>query len=245
MTPEPITSRTSRRYDEALERLRAQVLHMGGIVEENLRSAIEAIVTGDSEKGLEVSKADEKINALEVEIDEHSRNLLATRAPSAGDLRLVFVVIKAITELERIGDEAKRIGVLAASLAAQSRERSRYGELTALASHVQRMLSEVLDAFSRGDARYALAVIKQDKRVDAEYENFARRCVGMMMEDAQGVQRFIDLSWVARRLERIGDHATNIAEYVVYLVHGADIRHTSMREALKRVESKTDSAGAP
>lgn len=226
MNQESFSQHISRRFNAELEQLRSEVLRMGGLVEQHLDTAVEAITAGDSEMGLRVSGEDYQVNRMEVAIDEECQRLLATRGPAAADLRLIVSVIKAITDLERIGDEASRIGYLAASLATQRGPQESYTELRALGEHVQQMLHDALDAFSRLDVADALAVIEEDKAVDEEYDRITRECISLMMEDAGNIRRFMDVSWVARALERIGDHSKNICEYVVYLVHGRDIRHT-------------------
>lgn len=227
---EQFSQHISRRFNEELENLRNEVLRMGGLVESHLDTAIEAITAGDSEMGLRVAREDYRINELEVSIDEECSRILATRGPAATDLRLIVAVIKTITDLERIGDEAQRIGYLASRLASDSRPHDHYSELKALGEHVQAMLHDALDAFSRLDDKDALLVIEEDKIVDEEYDQITRQCISLMMEDSRTIRRFMDVSWVARALERIGDHAQNIAEYVVYMVHGADIRHTGLEQ---------------
>lgn len=226
----------SRKFNEELEQLRGQVSNMGGLVERQLAQAIEAIVSADSELGLEVVGRDVQVNQYEVQIDEECSRILATRAPAAADLRLIVAIIKAITDLERIGDEAQRIGFLAARLAGETQSIKRYDELKALAEHVQDMVHDALDAFSRMDAVDALKVVEEDKLVDEEYDMISRQCITMMMEDPHTISRFMDVSWVARALERIGDHAKNISEYVIYLVKGKDVRHTGIEEVREQVE---------
>jgi len=211
---------------------------MGGLVEQHLGIAIEALVNGDSEMGLRVAAEDYKINRMEVAIDEECTKILATRSPTAGDLRLIISVIKTITDLERIGDEARKLAMLSAHLATQKREHDEYHELEVLAEHVQEMVRDALDAFSRLDAEDALAVIEEDKLVDEQYDSITRQCISLMMENPRTIRRFLDVTWAARALERIGDHAKNISEYVVYLVHGKDIRHTGGNAA------RPESAGA-
>ncbi len=228
----------SRKFNEELERLRSQVSNMGGLVEMQLTQAIEAIVSADSNLGLEVAKRDVEVNRFEVKIDEECGRILATRAPAAADLRLVVAVIKAITDLERIGDEAQRIGILAARLAGEAQQTQRHDELKTLAEHVLEMVHDALDAFSRLDAEDALRVVEEDKLVDEEYDMISRQCISMMMEDPHTIRRFMDISWVARALERIGDHAKNISEYVIYLVKGKDVRHIEIEELRERVEAK-------
>ena len=226
----------SRKFNEELESLRSQVSSMGGLVERQLTDAIEAIVSADSQLGLEVASRDVQVNQIEVEIDEECGRILATRAPAAADLRLIVAVIKAITDLERIGDEAQRIGILAARLATEKQPSDRYDELKTLADHVLDMLHDALDAFSRLDAEDALKVVEEDKIVDEEYDMISRQCITMMMEDPRTIHRFMDVSWAARALERIGDHAKNISEYVIYLVQGKDVRHTEIEAVRDQVE---------
>jgi len=236
MESEIFTQHISRKFNDELENLRAQVSNMGGLVERQLAQAVEAIVSGDSELGLDVARKDVEVNQFEVQIDEECSRILATRAPAAADLRLIVAVIKAITDLERIGDEAQRIGVLAARLAAEAQPRDRYDELKSLGDHVQEMVHDALDAFGRLDPADALAVVEEDKYVDQEYEAIYRQCITLMMEDPRTIRRFMDVSWAARALERIGDHAKNISEYVIYLVQGKDIRHTEIEEVRIHVE---------
>ncbi len=228
METEQFSHHISRRFNEDLERLRSEVLRMGGLVEQHLGVAVEAIVSGDSEMGLRIAAEDYKINQLEVSIDEECTRILATRGPTAGDLRLVIAVIKTITDLERIGDEARKIAMLAAHMATERRQHEEYHELETLAGHVQEMVRDTLDAFSRTDARDALGVVEEDKLVDEQYDMITRQCISLMMEDPRTIRRFLDITWAARALERIGDHAKNISEYVVYLVHGRDIRHVGI-----------------
>jgi phosphate transport system protein len=237
MESESFSHHISRRFNAELEHLRSEVLRMGGLVEQHLDTAVEAIISGDSDLGLRVSNEDHKINRLEVDIDEECRKLLATRMPAAADLRLIVMVIKTITDLERVGDEAAKIGYLASHLATDRERYASYSELKALGEHVQEMLHDALDAFSRMDVDDALAVIEEDKLVDEEYDQITRQCISLMMEDSRTIRRFMDVSWVARALERIGDHAKNIAEYVVYLVHGRDIRHTERELVLQELEA--------
>lgn len=221
---------TSRRFNEELEHLRSSVLRMGGLVQEQLELAIQAVVTGDSELGLKVAHDDFKVNRLEVDIDEECAHVLVRRSPAATDLRLIVAVIKTITDLERVGDEAEKIGYLASRLAALEQPENRYREIKSLGSHVRQMLADALDAFSRLDVDDARRVVAEDQRVDEEYEGIARQCLTFMMEDPAHIQRVMDVLWAARALERIGDHAKNICEYVIFLVLGKDVRHTEGSE---------------
>jgi phosphate transport system protein len=227
----------SRKFNDELENLRTQVSNMGGLVERQLLQAVEAIVSGDSELGLSVARRDVEVNNYEVNIDEECSRLLATRAPAAADLRLIVAVIKVITDLERIGDEAKKIGKLAARLADQAQPAGQHKELKSLGGHVQEMVHDALDAFSRIDADDALKVVEEDNAVDEEYNMIQRQCITLMMEDPRTIKRFMDVSWAARALERIGDHAKNISEYVIYLVHGKDVRHTEIEDIREQLGS--------
>ena len=225
-----LTDHISRRFNKDIEDLRNSVLAMGGLVEAQLLRAIEAIVSGDSDLGLKVANDDYKVNKLEVSIDEECSRILATRAPAASDLRLIVAIIKTITDLERIGDEAEKIGFLASQLAAMDRPSDSYRELKYLGNHVSQMLRAAMDSFARLDVESALDVVKEDEDVDAEYDAITRQCITFMMEDPRSIRRFMNVTWAARSLERIGDHAKNICEYVIYMVQGRDVRHTETAE---------------
>lgn len=211
---------------------------MGGLVEQQFDRAIRAVAEADSELGLAVAELDHEVNEMEVRIDEDCRRILAIRAPAAGDLRLIVAAMKTITDLERIGDEAEKIGRLAAQLATVKRPSTNFRELRNLARHVKDMIRGALDAFARLDVQRALAVMKADKVVDEEYESIYRQSLTFMLENPRTITREMDLSWAARALERIGDHAKNICEHAIYMAHGTDIRHSS----LKNVESEVSSA---
>jgi len=223
-----LTHHTSRRYNEELERVRSKVLAMGGFVEEQLVRSLTALVEGDSELGRAVAMSDFQVNGMEVAIDEECSRILATRSPAAGDLRMIVATIKAITDIERIGDECEKIGQIAARLATVERPTNRYREVKHLGRIVQALVHDALDAFARLDAGAALATCRRDRIVDEEYESIQRQCITFMMEDTRTIRRALDVMWVVRSLERIGDHAKNICEYVIYMVHGKDVRHTSL-----------------
>jgi phosphate transport system protein len=223
-----ISHHTSRRFNEDLERVRSKVLAMGGFVEEQLSRALTALVEGDSSLGQSVALEDYKVNGMEVSIDEECSRILAMRAPAAGDLRMIVATIKTITDLERIGDECEKIGNIASRLATLERPSDRYREVKHLGRIVQLMVHDTLDAFARMDADTALRTCRQDRVVDEEYEAIQRQCITFMMEDPRTIRRALEVMWVVRSLERIGDHAKNICEYVIYMVHGKDVRHTSL-----------------
>ncbi|HTP39541.1 MAG TPA: phosphate signaling complex protein PhoU [Steroidobacteraceae bacterium] len=219
---------TSRRFNEDLERVRTKVLGMGGFVEQQLNRCLTALVDGDSALGQAVALDDYKVNSMEVSIDEECSRILATRAPAAGDLRMIVATIKTITDLERIGDECEKIGMIAARLATVERPSDRYREVKHLGRAVQRMLHDTLDALARMDADAALKTARDDRAVDDEYEAIQRQCITFMMEDPRSIRRALEVMWIVRSLERIGDHAKNLCEYVIYMVHGKDVRHTSL-----------------
>ena len=230
MESSDLTDHISRRFNKDLEDLRNHVLAMGGLVEQQLSLAISAIVSGDSELGLRVAEDDYKVNNFEVSIDEECGRILATRAPAAGDLRLIVAIIKTITDLERIGDEAEKIGFLASKLAAMDRPSDSYRELKSLGQHVAHMVRDAMNAFARLDVEEAWEVVREDEQVDAEYESIQRQCITFMMEDPRSIKRVMNVTWCARSLERIGDHAKNICEYVIYMVQGRDVRHTGLTD---------------
>jgi phosphate transport system protein len=230
----------SRRYNEDLEKIRARVLTMGGMVEALLAKSVSSLVEGDSALGEEVSKDDLAVNAMEVTIDEECSRILATRAPAAGDLRLIVAIIKTITDLERIGDEGEKIGNIASRLAAMERPENKYREIKHMSRLVAEMVRDALDAFARLDASAAVQVARRDRMVDEEYEAIQRQAITFMMEDPRSIRRALDVMWIVRALERVGDHAKNICEYVIYMVHGKDVRHTRIED----VEQTLQSTGA-
>jgi phosphate transport system protein len=228
----------SRRYNDDLDRLRTRVLAMGGFVEQQLQKAVRALVDGDSALGEAVAVDDYKVNDMEVSIDEDCSRLLAIRAPTAGDLRVILAIIKTITDLERIGDEAEKVGYIASRLATMERPADKYREIKHLGRVVAEMVHDALDSFARMDADAAVEVARRDILVDEEYEAIQRQCITFMMEDPRTIRRTLDLLWVVRALERIGDHAKNICEYVIYMVHGKDVRHTPLDDVERELTAK-------
>ena len=223
-----ISHHTSRRYNQDLERVRSKVLAMGGFVEDQLSRSLMALIDADSSLGRAVADDDHKVNGMELSIDEECSRILATRAPAAGDLRMVVATIKAITDLERIGDECEKVGLIAARLATVERPADRYREVKHLGRRVQMLVHDTLDAFARLDANAALETCRKDRQVDEQYEAIQRQCIAEMTQDARSIRRVLDVMWIVRSLERIGDHSKNICEYVIYMVHGKDVRHTSL-----------------
>jgi len=235
-----LSHHTSRRFNEDLQRVRTMLLAMGGFVEAQLAKAITSLIEGDSSLGESVAFDDLKVNGMEVSIDEECSRILATRAPAAGDLRVIVAIIKTITDLERIGDEGEKIGLIASRLAMMERPENKYREIKHLGRIVSEMVHEALDAFARMDTESALRVARQDRVVDEEHEAIHRQCITFMLEDPRAIRRALDVMWVVRSLERIGDHAKNICEYVIYMVHGKDVRHTRLEDVERDlVQSKT------
>ena len=223
------------RYNADLEGIRTGVLQMGGLVEQQVQNGVIAIVAGDSRLGEEVARGDHRVNAMEVAIDRACAEILARRAPTASDLRLIVAVIKTITDLERIGDETEKLGHAAARLSKSDRTADRYRELKHIGELVADMVHGALDAFARLDTEAALSVARRDRVIDEEYEVLQRQCITFMMEDPRAIRRTLDILSLARALERVGDHAKNICEYVVYMVLGKDIRHLSIEDVERQI----------
>jgi len=223
-------SHISQQFDEELEDVKNKVLTMGGLVETNVQNAIIALVEGNVELGERVVQEDYKVNALEVSIDEQCMQIIARRQPTASDLRLVMMIVKTITDIERIGDEAEKIARMAIELADMERPKNQYQEIQHLGDHVRKMLHDSLDAFARTDIEAALHCAAEDAKIDAEYEAAMRQMITLMMEDTRNVRRVLNTIWSARSLERIGDHSKNICEYVIYMVKGRDVRHTTIEQ---------------
>ena len=223
------------RFNADLEGVRSGVLQMGGLVEQQLQNGIQAIYAGDVKLGEEVARLDHKVNAMEVAIDEDCSRILATRNPTASDLRLIVAIIKTITDLERIGDEIEKVGFIAAKLATMEKPADHYREIRHLGRLVTEMVHDALHAFARLDADEAFEVARRDRKVDEEYEAIQRQSITFMMEDPRSIRRALEVMWVVRAMERIGDHAKNICEYTVYMVYGKDIRHLSLDDAERQV----------
>jgi phosphate transport system protein len=235
MSTEGLSHHISSRYNADLERLRSSVLEMGGLVERQLTQAIGGITEPDARVMVRVAQEELRVNQLERSIDEDCSRILATRGPTASDLRLIITILKTITDLERIGDEWEKVAAIAARLALRERPNNRYRELRNLGELVTGMVHDTLDAFARFDTKLALEVLRRDRTVDEEYESIHRQNITFMMEDPRSIRRALDVMWVVRSLERIGDHAKNICEYLIYLVLGKDVRHTKIEEIEKEL----------
>ncbi|MDB5798036.1 MAG: phoU [Paucimonas sp.] len=226
---------SSRQYDLDLEAIRSKVFTMGGLVESQFRDAMECFRNGDSKRADAVIAADEAVNRIEIELDDNCSHLIVKRQPAAVDLRLVMATIKVITDLERIGDEAAKIARMARSISERGfPAMNQYEMVRAIAGHAGAQLHDALDAFARLDGVQARGLISQDEVIDHELRSILRNGITFMMEDPRTISVTLDTLWVAKAIERIGDHAKNIAEYVIYVAEGKDIRHqaTAPRAAL-------------
>ena len=222
----------SSQFDEELGRLRTHVLQMGGMVETQVSSAIEAYSSGEVASVKSIVEADRKINDLEKAIDDDCAHVIAKRQPTASDLRLVLGISKIVTDLERAGDEAKKIAKGVRRIYEAGHMPSQYGVgIRHLAEAALAMVRQALDAFARMDGERALAVIRADNDVDVEFKSIIRQLITHMMEDPRTITTSIEIISIARAIERIGDHAKNISEQVIFVVEGRDIRHN--KEAIK------------
>jgi len=212
-------------FDEELEEIRTQLMEMGGKVEQQLKNSIQAVIKADSSLAEEVIREERLVDEMEVDIDEACILIIARRQPAASDLRFVMMVTKAINDLERIGDEARKIANHAVILSEQDGLSQGYKEVRHLGDSVSGMLANALDAFARFDVDAAMKTLEEDAQVDLDYKSALRELVTYMMEDPRSISRAINILWVVRSLERIGDHAKNLCEQIVYVVKGKDIRH--------------------
>ncbi len=226
----------SQQINVELDAAKTRMLEMGGLVEKQVRDSITAFMTLDSGLAEEVSLRDNKVNDLEVAIDEECTLILARRQPAASDLRLVLAISKALNDLERMGDEATKIAKHAVALANEGGLTRSYLEIRHIGDHVGAMVRDALDAFARLDSTLALSVAQEDKSVDMEYGTAMRSLVTYMIEDPRSIGSVLNVMWALRSLERIGDHARNIAEHVIYLVEGKDVRHVGLKEMAAEVK---------
>ena len=223
----------SHKFDADLEAIKSHVLGMGGLVERQIEDALIAIIDADSSKAEEILLREKQVNQMEVSVDDEAPRILVKRQPAASDLRMVLVITKTVRDLERIGDESKKIAKLALKLTEEGAAPRGYYELRHIGATVREMLHDALDAFARLDLEIALGVVRRDKIVDQEYRSATRELITYMMEDPRSISRVMNIMWALRALERIGDHSRNIAEYVFYLAKGKDLRH----EGLESIES--------
>ncbi|MEO3691482.1 phosphate signaling complex protein PhoU [Roseateles paludis] len=218
----------STQFDAELSGISTRVLEMGGLVEAQVAQAVQALVTFSGEMAIEVVRTEEKVNAMEVEIDRELSTIIARRQPTARDLRLLIAISKTIANLERVGDEAARVARTAQRLiegGVPTRLRLPMTDLSFEADLATAQLRKALDAFARLDVERAVEVLKHDDQIDKEFEGLLRKLITYMMEDPRTISSSIDLVFVAKAIERVGDHAKNLAEVVIYVVKGTDVRH--------------------
>jgi len=219
----------SKQFDAELEAIRSRVLEMGGLVESQIRRALDALTSGERALADEVIANDRRVNGMEVAIDGECSQVIVKRQPAANDLRLILAITKTVTDLERIGDEAQKIARMAKSIyerGGDGRSAPRTVEVRHAAQVALAMLRNALDAFARLDVAAAADVIRDDAAIDSEFRSILRQLITYMMEDPRTISTALEIVWVAKAIERIGDHAKNMAEQVIYIVRGTDVRHT-------------------
>lgn len=225
-----VTQHTSHQYNMELEDIRSKLMAMGGLVERQVADAIKALLEHDVTLAEHAAFADTAIDNAERELDEMCADVIARRQPAASDLRLLLTVVKVVTDLERIGDEAEKIARYTISMSEAGSMNDSYHLLRHLASLVNAVLSRTMDALARLDVEQALSIALNDDELDAEFDSISRQLYTLMMEDPRNIRDNLNVTWCARSLERIGDHCKNICEYVVYLVKGKDVRHTNLEK---------------
>jgi phosphate transport system protein len=233
-----MTEHVSKKFDSELEALRSRVMQMGGLVETQISHAVESFMSGDNDGFEQVIADDHHVNTFEISIDDDCAHIIARRQPTAGDLRMVMAVSKIVTDLERIGDEADKI----ARMGRQIYQRDhllvpRLHDVRAMGETGVRMLRDVLDAFVRLDPVVAARIVREDEAVDDKFRGFLRMLVTYMMEDPRTISTALDIVFVSKALERIGDHVKNIAENVIYIVKGKDVRHIGIDELEREAHS--------
>ncbi|RCV91267.1 phosphate signaling complex protein PhoU [Billgrantia montanilacus] len=238
ITSDTHSQHISRQFNQELEELKTHLMTMGGLVENQVLEAVKALLEGDSRLAEKVRDNDRQVNDMQLKIDDECTRVLARRQPAASDLRLVLAVIRATADLERIGDEASKIARNALILIENGTTVRGLVEVRHISEHVRKMLRDSLTAFARFDTELALQVVREDEAVDDEYGSAMRSLMTFMMEDNRAIGPVLSVMWILRALERVGDHADNLAEYVIYLVKGLDIRHMDPdqidEDALKR-----------
>jgi len=221
----------SKQFDAELEGVRSRVLQMGGLVEAQIARAIEGFSTGNLDLIEQTILDDHRVNALEVLLDDDCAHIIARRQPTAGDLRLIMAVVKTITDLERIGDEAAKIARMSKLIYGADRiNMPRFPDIHRASDVAIGMLRKALDAFARLDPLSAAHIVREDELIDAEFTSILRQLITFMMEDPRTISLSLEILFVAKAIERIGDHAKNMAEYVVYMVKGKDVRHITVEE---------------
>ena len=230
-----IDQHISQQYNAVLDDLKTEFLEMGGLIEQQISDAVKAITKLDIELANKVIEVEQEVDDREMALDDLCVQIIARRQPTASDLRLVMSISKATRDLERMGDEAKKIAKMAIEISESGRLPHGYAELRNLGRRVQQGVNDTLTAFARYDVDTALQVAYEDRAIDQEYETAMREMITYMMEDPRQISRAMNVSWALRALERIGDHAANIAEHIIYMVKGLDVRHKSVNEMKEEV----------
>jgi phosphate transport system protein len=221
----------SSQFDSELNGVSSRVMELGGMVESQIHQAVYALAQFDAEAADRVMETETRVNAMEIEIDRELSSIIARRQPTARDLRLLIAISKTTANLERVGDEANKIARMVKSIIQSGSARALPStDLRIAADMASGLLRKALDAFARLDTAAALTILKDDDLIDKEFDGFVRKLVTYMMEDPRTISASLDLLFLAKAIERIGDHAKNIAEFIIYIVKGADVRHTSMQE---------------
>ena len=231
-----LTKHISSQFNDEIEQIRNHIMAMGGLIEQQLSDALNAIAGSNAELAQQVIANDLLVNDWEIKIDAECTRIIAKRQPAASDLRLILTIIRAISDLERIGDETRRIAKVALE-SFNSDQQDLLVNLDNLGRHVAQMLHDVLDAFARMDVETALLVHKEDKKVDREYEAITRQLMTYMIEDPRSIPKIMNVLWSARSLERIGDRCKNLAEYIIFFVKGKVVRHTSAEKLEQEARS--------
>ena len=234
----PTTEHLSKQYDSDLDALRSRVLQMGGLVEAQILAAIEGFSTGNPELFERVIETELRVNGYEVSIDTDCSHIIVRRQPAATDLRLIMAVSKTVTDLERMGDEAEKIARMSKQIHERDRLKvQRFGQIRHVGNIAVQMLRQALDAFARLDAEQAAQVVREDMTIDDEFRSIVRQLVTFMMEDPRTISSALEVLWIAKAIERIGDHAKNVAENVIYIVKGTDVRHTRFEDLEREAKS--------
>lgn len=220
----------SKQFNEELEAIKTHLMTMGGIAENQLNQALDALIEGDEESAQRVLQIDEQINDWEIEIEEQCTRIIALRQPAASDLRMIMAISRAVKDLERIGDESSGIARHAITLCKEGESPRGYNEIRQIGSLIREMVSETLTAFARYDVEMAYKVAKKDRDVDDAYKSAMRSLITYMMEDPRSISRVLNVIWVLRSLERIGDLSRNISQHLIYLVKGVNVSHSSLKE---------------
>ncbi len=221
----------SSQFDSELNGVSSRVMELGGMVEAQIHQAVYALSQFDAEAADRVMETENRVNAMEIEIDRELSSIIARRQPTARDLRLLIAISKTTANLERVGDEANKIARMVKSIIESGSSRTLPAtEIRVAADMASGLLRKALDAFARLDTAAALSILKDDDLIDKEFDGFVRKLVTYMMEDPRTISASLDLLFLAKAIERIGDHSKNIAEFIIYIVKGADVRHTSMND---------------